>query len=163
MRVSPSALWCLGGAVWDRKLRLLGDARMGSSNPVREAATPGGVARNVAHNLRQLGFAVELLSVWGDDAAGRALRASCRELGIGLHAAWNYTQGSVYSGIVSGNAPANGYFKSTLEGPDWLTGGSFGVEASVVAFLICASVGIWILIAAKRRGHIIAPAWKRSA
>lgn len=88
MRVSPSALWCLGGAVWDRKLRLLGDARMGSSNPVREAATPGGVARNVAHNLRQLGFAVELLSVWGDDAAGRALRASCRELGIGLHAAF---------------------------------------------------------------------------
>lgn len=84
-------------------------------------------------------------------------------LGIGLHAAWNYTQGSVYSGIVSGNAPPDGYFKSTLQGPDWLTGGSFGVEASVVAFLICSAVGIWMLIVAKRRGHFLAPPWKRSA
>jgi hypothetical protein len=84
-------------------------------------------------------------------------------LGIGLHAAWNYTQGSVYSGVVSGNAPPEGFFKSSLQGPDWLTGGSFGVEASVVAFLICASVGVWMLVAAKRRGHIIAPPWKRGA
>jgi membrane protease YdiL (CAAX protease family) len=82
-------------------------------------------------------------------------------LGIGLHAAWNYTQGSVYSGIVSGNAPPSGYFKSTLQGPEWLTGGSFGVEASVVAFLVCAAVGVWMIIAAKRRGHILPPLWTR--
>jgi uncharacterized protein len=82
-------------------------------------------------------------------------------LGIGLHAAWNYTQGSVYSGIVSGNAPPKGYFKSTLQGPEWLTGGSFGVEASVVAFLVCAGVGVWMVVAAKRRGHILPPFWKR--
>jgi membrane protease YdiL (CAAX protease family) len=84
-------------------------------------------------------------------------------LGIGLHAAWNYTQGSVYSGIVSGNAPPNGFFKSTLQGPEWLTGGSFGVEASVVAFLVCAGAGAWMLVSAKRRGHILPPLWKREA
>ena len=44
--------------------------------------------------------------------------------------AWNYTQGTVYSGIVSGNALPEGFVKSTLQGSEWLTGGAFGVEAS---------------------------------
>lgn len=79
-------IWCLGGAVWDRKLRLLAPAVAGSSNPVRESAHPGGVARNVAHNLRLLGLPAQLLSAWGDDAAGKALRADCERLGLGLDA-----------------------------------------------------------------------------
>jgi len=82
-------------------------------------------------------------------------------LGIGLHAAWNYTQGSVYSGIVSGNAPPNGFFKSTLQGPDWLTGGSFGVEASVVPLVVCGTVGVLMLVKAVRLGRIVPPPWKR--
>jgi len=82
-------------------------------------------------------------------------------LGIGLHAAWNYTQGTVYSGIVSGNAPPNGFFKSTLQGSEWLTGGSFGVEASVVALLVCGTVGTLMLVKAVRRGRIVPPPWKR--
>jgi uncharacterized protein len=102
------------------------------------------------------------ISVWaGALLAGCYLLTRRMWLGIGLHAAWNYTQGSVYSGIVSGNAPPNGYFKSTLEGPEWLTGGSFGVEASVVALLVCSSVAVWMVVAAKRRGHILPPPWKR--
>jgi len=82
-------------------------------------------------------------------------------LGIGLHAAWNYTQGSVYSGIVSGNAPTSGYLHSSLNGPEWLTGGSFGVEASAVAFLLCSVAGTWMMAAAHRRGHMRPPAWYR--
>ena len=104
------------------------------------------------------------ISLWaGTLLAGCYLLTRRMWLGIGLHAAWNYTQGSVYSGIVSGNAPPNGFFKSTLQGPDWLTGGSFGVEASVVALLVCAGVGVWMVVAAKRRGHIMLPFWKRKA
>lgn len=80
-------VWCLGGAVWDRKLRLLAPALEGSSNPVLESATPGGVARNVAHNLRLLGLPVALFTAWGDDAAGQALRADCERLGLRLGAA----------------------------------------------------------------------------
>ncbi len=79
-------IWCLGGAVWDRKLRLLAPAVQGSSNPVKESAHPGGVARNVAHNLRLLGLPAQLLSAWGDDPAGVALRADCERLGLGLDA-----------------------------------------------------------------------------
>ncbi|MCU0252351.1 MAG: CPBP family intramembrane metalloprotease, partial [Vicinamibacterales bacterium] len=102
------------------------------------------------------------ISIWaGALLAGCYLLTRRMWLGIGLHAAWNYTQGSVYSGIVSGNAPPNGFFKSTLQGPDWLTGGSFGVEGSAVPFLLCGSVAIWIIVAAKRRGHILPPLWKR--
>jgi membrane protease YdiL (CAAX protease family) len=82
-------------------------------------------------------------------------------LGIGLHAAWNYTQGTAYSGIVSGNAPPEGFVKSTLQGSEWLTGGSFGVEASVVAVAVCSTVGVLMLVKAVRRGHIMPPPWKR--
>ena len=83
-------------------------------------------------------------------------------LGIALHAAWNYTQGTVYSGIVSGNAPPNGLLKSSLHGPDWLTGGSFGVEASIVAVIIGSTAGVLMLSGAVRLGHIVPPIWKRS-
>jgi uncharacterized protein len=77
-------------------------------------------------------------------------------LGIGLHAAWNYTQGSVYSGIVSGaEAPTPGLIRSAMEGPDWLTGGTFGVEASVVALIICSAAGVAMMAAAVRRGHVV--------
>ncbi len=93
-------IWCLGGAVWDRKLRLLAPAVAGSSNPVRESAHPGGVARNVAHNLSLLGLPTQLLSAWGDDAAGRALRADCERLGLGLDAVREF------AGVVSGSYTA---------------------------------------------------------
>jgi len=82
-------------------------------------------------------------------------------LGIGLHAAWNYTQGTVYSGIVSGNAPPEGFFKSTLQGSEWLTGGSFGVEASLIAMGVCTTVGVLMLVKAARLGHIVPTPWKR--
>ncbi len=82
-------------------------------------------------------------------------------LGIGLHAAWNYTQGTVYSGIVSGNAPPEGFVKSTLQGSEWLTGGSFGVEASLIAMGVCSTVGVLMLVKAVRLGHIAPPPWKR--
>lgn len=82
-------------------------------------------------------------------------------LGIGLHAAWNYTQGSVFSGSVSGNAAPDGFFKSTLQGSEWLTGGSFGLEASVVAFLVCGAVGVLMMATAMQRGLIVRPVWKR--
>lgn len=82
-------------------------------------------------------------------------------LGIGLHAAWNYTQGTIYSGIVSGNAAPAGFVRSTLQGSEWLTGGSFGVEASVVALLVCGTCGVLMLARAVRLGHMRPPAWRQ--
>lgn len=82
-------------------------------------------------------------------------------LGIGLHSAWNYTQGAVYSGIVSGNGEMTGFAKSTMKGPDYLTGGSFGVEASLIAFLVCSTAGIIMLVMAVRKGNIVPPFWQK--
>lgn len=84
-------------------------------------------------------------------------------LGIGLHAAWNYTQGTVYSGIVSGNAPPEGFIRSTLQGSEWLTGGAFGLEASLVAAAVCGTVGLLMLLKSIRLGRMVPPRWRRTA
>ena len=84
-------------------------------------------------------------------------------LSIGFHMTWNYTQSAIFSGIVSGNDAQQGLIRSTIKGPDWLTGGSFGVESSVLALLLCTTSGIVMLVMASRRGLIVPSIWKRSA
>lgn len=83
-------------------------------------------------------------------------------LSIGFHMAWNYVQSAIFSGIVSGSAPEPGLIRSNIKGPDILTGGSFGLESSVIAFLLCTATGIVMLVMAVRRGKIVPPAWKRT-
>jgi membrane protease YdiL (CAAX protease family) len=73
---------------------------------------------------------------------------------IGIHIAWNFTQGGVFSVAVSGGS-SKGLLQAKMLGPDWLTGGSFGVEASVVALAVCAAAGIALLIVVARKGGIV--------
>jgi membrane protease YdiL (CAAX protease family) len=73
---------------------------------------------------------------------------------IGLHAAWNIMQGTVYGIPVSGSA-SKGWLVSTRSGPDWLSGGVFGAEASVVALALCSLCTLALLIVALRRGSIV--------
>lgn len=82
-------------------------------------------------------------------------------MSIGFHFAWNYTQEGIFSGIVSGGESDPGLFKSVIEGPDLLTGGSFGLESSLIAFLLCTTTGVVLLIMAVRQGKIVVPFWKR--
>ena len=81
-------------------------------------------------------------------------------MSIGFHIAWNYTQSGIFSGIVSGSDSAPGLIKATVSGPPALTGGSFGLESSVIAFGLCTAAGIVLLIVAIRRGHVVAPFWR---
>lgn len=82
---------------------------------------------------------------------------------IGVHAAWNFAEGSIY-GLPDSGTRADGLLVTTRSGPDWLTGGAFGVEASTVAVVICAVVSIVLLVIAWRRHTIIAPAlWRHRA
>ena len=84
-------------------------------------------------------------------------------LSFGFPMAWNYTQSAIFSGIVSGNDAEQGLIRSTVNGPDSLTGGSFGVESSVLALGLCTTTGIVMVVMAVRRGKIVAPIWKRAA
>jgi membrane protease YdiL (CAAX protease family) len=77
---------------------------------------------------------------------------------IGIHIAWNFTQGGIFSVAVSGGQ-SKGLLQSRMVGPDWLTGGQFGAEASVVALLVCAAAGIALLTLAMKKGYVVRPFW----
>ena len=84
-------------------------------------------------------------------------------MSMGFHIAWNYTQSGVFSGTVSGGYVEPGLIKPVVDGPTLLTGGGFGVESSVIAFVLCTGTGAALLFLATRRGHIVPPFWKRKA
>lgn len=71
---------------------------------------------------------------------------------IGLHTAWNAIEG-LFGIPVSGHAdPA--LAQVTEHGPAWLTGGSFGMEASLIPVLASVAIATPMLIAARRAGRI---------
>lgn len=80
-------------------------------------------------------------------------------MSIGFHLSWNYTQSAIFGGIVSGGIAEPGLIKPILEGPDLLTGGQFGLEASLTAFVLCTTAGVILLVMAVRKGNIIPPFW----
>ena len=83
-------------------------------------------------------------------------------LPMGIHAAWNFAQGELYDIPVSGN-PVHGLVTARLSGPPLLTGGGFGLEASIVAIVPATSFGLWLLWLAIRRGELMKPWWVADA
>ncbi len=73
---------------------------------------------------------------------------------MGVHAAWNFAQGTIYGIPVSGTA-ADGWLVSTRSGPAWLSGGAFGAEASVIALAASALCTLGLIAVALRRGSIV--------
>ncbi|MFN3552745.1 MAG: hypothetical protein ACK4UL_06515 [Novosphingobium meiothermophilum] len=45
-------------------------------------------------------------------------------------------------------------------GPDWLTGGAFGLEASAVAMAVATLAGLFLLLRVVREGGIRPPMWR---
>jgi len=82
-------------------------------------------------------------------------------LPIGTHFAWNFMQSGVFGIAVSGNEPHDGLIKSSLTGPDILTGGSFGVEGSIVTIALGVALSIYLLWVARKRRNIVPPPWRR--
>jgi membrane protease YdiL (CAAX protease family) len=79
---------------------------------------------------------------------------------IGIHFGWNFIQGFVFDVPVSGH-PVEGMIEARLSGPEWLSGGAFGLEASVIALVVCTAAGAWLLLKAVRGGQLMAPRWRR--
>lgn len=80
---------------------------------------------------------------------------------VGLHAAWNFTEGGIFGAAVSGGQ-GRGLLAVRFQGSDALTGGAFGPEASIVAVLICLAAGIGFLALARRHGRVVRPSWRRA-
>lgn len=63
----------------------------------------------------------------------------------GIHAAWNCFQGNVFAFPVSGSQAGQAFISVNTSGPDWLSGGVFGVEGSVFSLLIQAGMISWLV------------------
>ncbi len=75
-------LVCIGGAAINRKVHAKAALITGTSNPAISHQTFGGVARNVAETLARLEKSVGLVSLVGEDAAGRSILRHLTELGV---------------------------------------------------------------------------------
>jgi membrane protease YdiL (CAAX protease family) len=81
-------------------------------------------------------------------------------LPMGIHAAWNFTQGEIYDIPVSGT-PVHGVLVARLQGPPLLTGNGFGLEASLIAIIVATLFGLWLLWMAIKKGEVMKPWWVR--
>jgi hypothetical protein len=93
-------------------------------------------------------------SVWSSVAiaieAGGLLGAAYSASGslwlpIGIHAGWNFAEGPIFGTAVSGYTEYAGWVTGSLRGPDLLTGGAFGPEASIVTPVVCLALAAYYL------------------
>ncbi len=75
-------------------------------------------------------------------------------LPIGMHFAWNFVSDGLFSLPTSGH-PARGLLQGQLTGPEWLTGGAYGLEASALTFVVMSIATVLLLRRAARAGHIL--------
>jgi membrane protease YdiL (CAAX protease family) len=77
-------------------------------------------------------------------------------IAMGLHTAWNFLQGAVFGVSVSGaGVPTDSLFTPVLQGNQWLTGGAFGIEASVIAVVLGLGLGAYLMVHAVRHNRIM--------
>ena len=63
----------------------------------------------------------------------------------GLHAAWNCFQGNVFAFPVSGTQAGHAFIQVGITGPEWLSGGDFGVEGSVISLFVQSGMIAWLV------------------
>ena len=69
---------------------------------------------------------------------------------VGIHWAWNFFQGNIFGFAVSGGGVDASLIHAKTDGPDILTGGSFGAEASIIAVIIGAAISAYFIIKSVR-------------
>ncbi len=122
-----------GAGLWVGQLALAAlFALMHWRNPGMDGATKAWATLNIGLAAILLGFCY--------------LRTRSLALPIGLHLGWNWAQGSLLGFGVSGTTDFKGAWTPIFHGrPEWLTGGTFGLEASLPCALLCgtAILGLW--------------------
>jgi pseudouridine kinase len=74
----------IGGSNLDIKAKSLEVSHFGTSNPSVISTSPGGVARNIAHNLGKLGAGVGLISSIGKDHQGDLILEATSKAGVNV-------------------------------------------------------------------------------
>lgn len=75
---------------------------------------------------------------------------------MGFHTAWNFLQGTVFGVAVSGaDAPTDSLFQPLIQGNPWLTGGAFGIEASMIAVVLGLGLGSYWMVRAVRQKRLM--------
>ncbi len=81
---------------------------------------------------------------------------------VGVHAGWNLMQGLGLGIVVSGSSDTGmGFLVSNPTGPEFVSGGGFGIEASVVSVVVWLLVGAYLSWRLVRTDGVVAPAWVR--
>ena len=144
-----------------------------SSGVLEELAFRGVVARQIARTFNPLAAIVTSATLFGavhllnDNAtlavciglavqAGVLLAIAYLATGrlwvaMGLHFAWNFMQAGIVGGALSGNK-THAIISAATSGPDWLSGGKFGIEGSIVTTAVCALGAVIYYVVANRRG-----------
>lgn len=105
--------------------------------------------------------AVNIAATAGLLLAGVYLLTRRLWLAIGLHYAVNVMQGPILGLPVSGH-PSTGLVESAMDGPELLTGGAFGIEASLLMSTFGVALAVYVLRAAHRQGRFVPPLWHPS-
>ncbi len=70
------------------------------------------------------------------------VRSGSLWLPIGVHAAWNFSLDTLIGATMSGQDSEFGLYQTELSGPDFVTGGEFGLEASIGAIVVYVAVAL---------------------
>ena len=87
--------------------------------------------------------------------AGLLLGAAYKESGtlwlpVGIHWSWNFFQGNIFGFAVSGGDAGVSLLQAATSGPDILTGGVFGAEASILTVVLGTLLSVWFILRATR-------------
>ena len=79
---------------------------------------------------------------------------------IGIHLGWNFTEGALFGAKVSGGATSHAFVRTSIAGPDLISGGGFGPEASLVSVGLSAALSAVIILLILRQGGWRPVSWK---
>ena len=75
---------------------------------------------------------------------------------VAQHGTWNYVQGNLLGFQVSGTGADASIFSFTMgSGPDWLTGGEFGAEGSIITTLVLLLSIVFVYRIGERRERVV--------
>ena len=75
---------------------------------------------------------------------------------VAQHGTWNYVQGNLLGFQVSGTSADASIFSFTMgDGPDWLTGGAFGAEGSIITTLVLLVSLVIVYRLGERREKVV--------